>query len=69
MWSMTQKLDPIHALILYKFSKIKSLLNVPALKSKSIDAIILHILLLLLRRGTLYKTVVQIRVSEKGTKH
>lgn len=51
MWSMAQKLDPTHTLILYKFSKIKSLLEASVLKYKFINATILHILVLLLRRG------------------
>lgn len=48
---MAQKLDPTHTLILYKFSKIKSLLEASVLKYKFINATILHILVLLLRRG------------------
>lgn len=37
MWSIAKNRVLTHVLILYKFSKIKSLLNASALKSKSIN--------------------------------
>ena len=52
VWSMDWNLGPAQALILCRYSEIRSLSTASALKSKSNNANILHILLLMLRMET-----------------